>query len=114
MSGSEHVMVFITASSFREADKIAQALVEKMLAACVNIIPFIASVYRWQEEVQSDIEVLLIVKSRRDVFEHLVSCVKELHSYETPEIIALPVVAGDADYLRWLDSSVPRGWHDID
>ena len=114
MSGHEHGMVFITAGSFREGDKIAKALVEKMLAACVHIIPFIASVYRWQDEVQSDIEVLLIVKSRRDVFEHLVSCVKELHSYETPEIIALPIVAGDADYLRWLDSSVLGGWHDVD
>ena len=114
MSGSEHVVVFITAGSFGEADKIAKALVERMLAACVNILPFITSVYRWQEEVQRDSEVLLVVKSRRDVFEQLVSCVKELHSYETPEIIALPVVAGDADYLRWLDSSVPGGWHDID
>ena len=114
MSGHEHVMVFITAGSFREGDKIAKALVERMLAGCVHIIPFIASVYRWQEEVQSDIEVLLIVKSRRDVFEHLVSCVKELHSYETPEITALPIVAGDADYLRWLDSSVPGGWHAVD
>ncbi len=114
MSDSEHVMILITVSSLEEADKIAQALVERMLAACVNIVPSITSVYRWQDEVQRDSEALLIVKSRRDVFEHLARCVKELHSYETPEIIALPIVDGDVDYLHWLDSSVPGGWHDVD
>jgi periplasmic divalent cation tolerance protein len=109
MTDSGHVIVFITIGSFEEAERIAQALVERMLAACVNIVPFITSVYRWQDEVQRDSEALLIAKSRRDVFEHLASCVKELHSYETPEIIALPIVAGDADYLCWLDRSVPGG-----
>ncbi len=109
MSDSGHIIVLITVGSSEEADKIAQALVERMLAACVNIVPSIASVYRWQDEVQRDSEVLLIVKSRRDVFEHLARCVKELHSYETPEIIALPIVAGDVDYLRWMDNSVPGG-----
>jgi len=114
MSDSGHIIVLITVGSSEEADKIAQALVERMLAACINIVPSITSVYRWQDEVQRDSEALLIVKSRRDVFEHLKRCVKELHSYEIPEIIALPIVAGDADYLRWLDSSVPGGWHDVD
>jgi periplasmic divalent cation tolerance protein len=114
MSDPERTIVLITVGSLDEAENIAQALVERMLAACVNIVPAITSVYRWQDEVQRDSEVLLIVKSRRDVFEHLVSCVKELHSYETPEIIILPIVAGDVDYLRWLDSSVPRGWHAVD
>jgi periplasmic divalent cation tolerance protein len=114
MSDSGHFIVLITVGSFEEAEKIAQALVERMLAACVNIVPFITSVYRWQGEVQRDSEALLIVKSRRDVFEHLTRCVKELHSYETPEIIALPIVAGDVDYLHWLDNSVSRGQHDID
>ena len=114
MSDPECAIVLITVGSLEEAEKIAQALVERMLAACVNIIPSITSVYRWQDEVQRDGEVLLIVKSRRDVFEHLARCVKELHSYETPEIIALPIVAGDADYLRWLNRSVPGGWHDVD
>jgi len=114
MSDSERAIVLITVGSLEEAEKIAQALVERMLAACVNIIPSVTSVYRWQDEVQRDSEVLLIVKSRRDVFEQLTGCVKELHSYEIPEIIALPIVAGDVDYLRWLDSSVPGGWHDVD
>jgi periplasmic divalent cation tolerance protein len=106
MSDSERIMILITTGSMDEASTIAQALVERMLAACVNIVPSITSVYRWQGKVQRDSEVLLIVKSRQAVFEHLVNCVKELHSYETPEIIALPIVAGDADYLRWLDSAV--------
>jgi len=114
MPDSEHVIVLITTGSVEEANKIAQALVERMLAACVNIVPSITSVYRWQGEVQRDDETLLIVKSRRDVFEHLASCIKELHSYETPEIIALPIAAGDVDYLRWLDSSVPGEWHAVD
>jgi periplasmic divalent cation tolerance protein len=114
MSDPEHTIVLITVGSLEEADKIAQALVERMLAACVNIVPSITSVYRWQDEVQCDSEVLLIVKSRRDVFEHLARCVKELHSYETPEIIALPIETGDTDYLRWLDSSVPARWRDVD
>jgi len=109
MSDSEHVIVLITVGSLEEAEKIAQALVERMLAACVNIVPSLTSVYRWQGEVQRDSEVLLMTKSRRDVFERLASCVKELHSYETPEIIALSIVAGDADYLRWLNDSVPGG-----
>lgn len=114
MPDPEYAIVLITVGSLEEADKIAQALVERMLAACVNIIPSITSVYRWQDEVQRNSEVLLIVKSRRDVFEHLARSVKELHSYETPEIIALPIVAGDVDYLRWLNRSVPGGWHDVD
>lgn len=109
MSDSEQVVVLITVGSVGEADEIAQALVEGMLAACVNIAPSITSVYRWQGAVQRDSELLLIVKSRRGVLERLAKCVKELHSYETPEIIALPIVAGDADYLRWLDDSVPGG-----
>jgi periplasmic divalent cation tolerance protein len=109
MSDSRHIIVLITVGSLGEAEKIAQALVERMLAACVNIVPSITSVYRWQDEVQRDSEVLLIVKSRRDVFEHLARCVKELHSYKTPEIIAFPIETGDADYLHWLDSSVPGG-----
>ena len=114
MSGSEYVVIFITVGSLDEADKIAQTLIERLLAACVNIVPSITSVYRWQDEVQRDSEVLLIVKSRRDVFEHLARCVRELHSYEIPEIIALPIVDGDAGYLRWLDRSVAGGWHDVD
>ena len=109
MSDPERAIVLITVGSMEEAETIALALVERMLAACVNIVPSITSVYRWQDEVQRDSEVLLIVKTRRDVFEHLMRCVRELHSYETPEIIALPIVAGDVDYLRWLDSSVHGG-----
>ncbi|MGC8787070.1 MAG: divalent-cation tolerance protein CutA [Anaerolineae bacterium] len=98
-----HLVVLITASSTEEAQRIAHALVEERLAACVNLIAPIESVYRWQEQVQVDQEVLLIVKTTAAAIEKLAERVKQLHSYELPEIIALPILAGAKDYLRWID-----------
>jgi periplasmic divalent cation tolerance protein len=85
-----------------------------MLAACVNVVPGITSVYRWQGEVQHDSEWLLIAKSRRDVLDALVQRVQTLHSYELPEIIALPLVGGSEGYLSWLDAEVHGSWHALD
>jgi periplasmic divalent cation tolerance protein len=85
-----------------------------MLAACVNVIPGITSVYRWQGEVQSDSEWLLVAKSRRDVLADLTRRVQALHSYDVPEVIALPLVGGSEAYLRWLDGQVHGGWHALD
>lgn len=102
----ERITVLITAGSMEEGRKIANALVEEGLAACINIIPQVNSIYRWEGEMCDGWEVLLIAKSRREVFERLVSRVKELHSYEVPEIIALPIAAGDEDYLTWIDKEV--------
>ena len=111
---SELIVVLMTAGSQEEASRIADALVSEMLAACVNVVPGITSVYRWQGEVQHDSEWLLIAKSRRDVLDALVQRVQTLHSYELPEIIALPLVGGSEGYLSWLDAEVHGGWHALD
>jgi len=106
---SESLVVLITAGSQPEADRVAAALVEEQLAACVNIVPGITSVYRWAGEVKRDQEWLLIVKTRRDVLDSVVHRVQAVHSYDVPEIIALPLVGGSESYLQWLQSEVGGG-----
>jgi len=106
-------LISITTGSSEEAEKIAEALVQERLAACVNIVPAITSIYRWQGEVHRDSEVLLIAKSRPELFDSLAARVKELHSYEVPEVVALPIVAGSKAYLSWVDESVKRGLEDV-
>jgi len=100
---AKHLVVLITTGSPEEARKIAHALVEERLAACVNVVSPVHSLYRWQGQVQTDQETLLIVKTTEARMEVLAQRVKQLHSYQVPEIIALPVVAGAGDYLRWID-----------
>jgi periplasmic divalent cation tolerance protein len=99
------IVIFITASGEDEAAKIGHALVGARLAACVNIVRGIRSVYRWQGTVEDESEVLMIVKTQKALFEEVAKKVKELHSYSVPEIIALPLVEGSADYLKWLKES---------
>jgi periplasmic divalent cation tolerance protein len=96
------IVVFITASDEDAAVKIARSLVEAKLAGCVNIIKNIRSVYRWEETVEDEPEVLMVAKTRKALFHELMKKVKELHSYTVPEIIALPIVEGSEDYLQWL------------
>jgi len=110
----EPVVVLITASSQEEAERIAADLVERMLAACVSVVPGITSIYRWQGEVERAVEWLLVVKSRSDVLGELVQRVQALHSYDVPEIIALPLAGGSEAYLRWLDGAVHGSWHALD
>ena len=100
------IVVFITASNEDEAAKIAKALVEARLAACVNIIRNIRSIYSWQGKIEDDSEVLMIAKTQKRLFNALSAKVKELHSYTTPEIIALPIIEGSEDYLKWLGDTV--------
>ena len=106
MNNSPHLVVLVTAGSADEAAAIARALVEERLAACANVVPGIRSIYRWEGAVHDDAEVLLVVKTRADRFEALARRVGELHSYDVPEVIALPVVAGSARYLAWLDEAI--------
>lgn len=99
---SEVVCVLITASSVEEGRTVARAILSERLAACVNIVPVIESHYWWEGKLEQAEEVLLIVKSRRDLVADLVTRVKAVHSYSIPEVIAMGVVDGSADYLRWV------------
>jgi periplasmic divalent cation tolerance protein len=96
------IVVFITAPTEDEAAKISKALVEARLAGCVNIIKNIRSIYSWQGKIEDEKEVLMIVKTQKPLFDSLMKKVKELHSYKVPEIIALPIVDGSVEYLKWL------------
>jgi periplasmic divalent cation tolerance protein len=99
----KHVIVYITTPDTQTGEEIANALIERKLAACVNLTP-IHSIYRWEGKVNREEEILLIVKTRADLFEgQLVPAVLALHPYEVPEIIAMPVVMGAAGYLQWID-----------
>lgn len=104
----EFIVVFITTSSADEAIKIARALVEEKLAACVNIVPQVFSFYWWEGKLQEDKEALMIAKTTASAFPALEAKVKELHSYTVPEIIALPIKAGYKGYLDWVAGSVLR------
>lgn len=96
------MVVYITAGSSTEGDRLARALVEERLAACVNRIAPVHSVYRWEGKVEQSEEQLLIIKTQKERFPALERRVRELHSYTVPEIIALPIIDGSQDYLRWL------------
>ena len=98
----EEIVCFITAPSEDEAAKIARSLVEAKLAACVNVVKNIRSIYSWQGNIEDDAEVLMVAKTRKSLFKELSAKVKDLHSYDVPEVIALPVVDGSEDYLNWL------------
>jgi len=105
MKGTDRVIVLVTAGSDEEAHKIAELLVNAKTAACVNIVPGVDSLFRWRGKVESARESLLLVKTRASLFPEVVNLVKEIHSYEVPEIIALPIIGGSEDYLKWLDSA---------
>jgi periplasmic divalent cation tolerance protein len=95
-------MVFVTTANKVEAEKISRTLLEERLIACANIINPVASFFHWKSNVDYADECLVIMKSRRDLFVALEQRVKALHSYEVPEILALPIVEGSADYLAWM------------
>jgi periplasmic divalent cation tolerance protein len=96
------IIVLITVSSEGEAEKIGSALVDEHLAACVNIVPGVRSLFFWEGKTQNERELLLICKSRQPLLDRIITRVKTLHSYAVPEIIALPVVGGSGDYLGWV------------
>jgi len=102
--GNDQIVVLMTAPNADEATQVAEMLVERKLAACVQILPPMTSIYVWKGEVQRENEILLVAKSTRAKFDELEEAVRVIHSYETPEIIALPIVAGSQSYLSWLSS----------
>lgn len=103
------IVVLMTAANRAEASLIAELLIETHLVACVQLLPEIESIYRWQGEVARGTEALLLAKTTGDLFDELVSRVTAMHSYDTPEIIALPVKAAAEPYLKWLLGSLSEG-----
>jgi periplasmic divalent cation tolerance protein len=103
-----YIVILITASSKKEAQRIARVLLEDKLAACVNIIDKIDSLFWWQGKTDESEETLLIIKTKKALIPRLIKKVKSLHSYKVPEIIALPIVSGEKKYLRWLDESLRK------
>ena len=105
---SNPIVIFVTCGSEEEGLKIANALVEGHLAACVNLISPIRSIYRWEGKIWDEKEWLLIIKTQKDRFEELEKKVKSLHSYSVPEIISLPISEGSSSYLRWIKESTKQ------
>jgi periplasmic divalent cation tolerance protein len=99
---ADAIVVFMTAANGEEATRLADMLVGAHLAACVQILPEMESVYRWQGKIERQSEVLLLAKTTKDKFEELEREVRALHSYDTPEIIAVPIIAASIPYLQWL------------
>ena len=103
---TDKVVVFVTCGSASEAGRIARALVEQRLAACVGISSSVRSVYRWGGKLCDDREVLLVIKTSRDLFDRVRRAVEKLHSYQVPEVVCLPMIDASPNYLNWLTASV--------
>ncbi len=106
MKQHSYIVVFITTKDTEEAERIARTLLKRRQAACVNILPQVNSHFWWQNKLNSGQESLLVVKTRDSLLPEIVKSVKKLHSYEVPEIIALPIVGGNQDYLDWIENEV--------
>ena len=100
---SEKIVVFSNCGSEEEARRVAKALVETRVCACVNILPGVRSIYHWQGAVHDEAEWMIVIKTKRALFDQLCAELRKSHSYETPEIIAVPIIEGDRDYLAWID-----------
>jgi periplasmic divalent cation tolerance protein len=103
---SERIVALSTVGTAEDAERIARALVERRLAACVNVVPGVVSVYRWKGEIRRDEERLLLIKTRFERLAALREAIVALHPYEVPELVALPLEAGHEPYLAWLDEAV--------
>ena len=105
----EHIVAITTTGSEESAAALARTLVERRLVACVNIVPRVRSVYRWQGAIEDDAECVLLMKTRADGYEALAAALEELHGYDVPELIVLPIERGSAAYLGWVDDNVSGG-----
>ncbi|OGX16292.1 MAG: hypothetical protein A2166_04015 [Omnitrophica WOR_2 bacterium RBG_13_41_10] len=101
-----HIVIFVTVPDKKQARQIANKLIKTKLAACVNIIPGVESLFSWKGKIDSAKELLLVIKSEKSKLPKIIKTVKSLHSYEVPEIIALPIIAGNKEYLRWIDECI--------
>jgi periplasmic divalent cation tolerance protein len=102
---TDKIVVLSTCESAQEAEKLARQLVERRLAACVNIVPGVRSIHRWQGKVEDEAEWLLVIKSKRELFEALALELQKIHTYQVPEVVALQIVEGSEAYLDWLDKA---------
>ena len=105
---TDAIVVYVTVPDADEGARIGKALVEASLAACVSVVPGVRSIYRWEGKICDDAEALLVIKTRAGLFERLRARGTELHRYDVPEIVALPIVAGHAPYLDWIDQSTAQ------
>jgi len=105
---TDKIVVLSTCASVEEANRIATELVEKRLAACVNLVSGVRSIYRWKDKLEESQEALLVIKTSRALFESVRIQIEKLHSYELPEVIALPVVDGAEQYLEWMDRELGK------
>lgn len=101
-----HVIVYITASNIEEAKDLVEVIVKERLAACANVVERVESVYWWKGKLERDNESLIILKTREDKLDELIKRVRQLHSYENPEIVAVPILKGSAEYLNWIDDEL--------
>ncbi len=102
----DNIVVLVTAKDHKQAKNIAKQLLTLKLVACVNVLKGVESFFWWDNKIDSAKEVLLVIKSQRSKLPDLIKTVQSVHSYQVPEIIALPIIAGSLDYLRWIDESV--------
>ena len=102
MENDQKVVIFITAGTDEEANRLAEVLLKQRKAACVNIVPKVSSHFWWEGHLDSDQESLLIVKAKASLLDEIVALVKEVHTYDVPEVIALPIIGGNPDYLEWI------------
>jgi periplasmic divalent cation tolerance protein len=103
---TDKIVVFSTCSTIEEAAQIARKLVDARLAACVSVTPAVRSFYRWKGAVEEAVECLLVIKSSRDLFDRLRLELEKAHTYEVPEVLAVPVVEGSPNYLNWLENEL--------
>jgi len=101
-----YIVVLVTAKDKKEAHKISHGLIKAKLAACVNIVDKVDSIFFWAGKIDQAKESLLVIKSRKEKLPRIIKLVRSLHSYAVPEIIALPIIAGDKPYLRWIDAAL--------
>ncbi|MFC1555623.1 divalent-cation tolerance protein CutA [candidate division KSB1 bacterium] len=106
MSETGKIMIMVTTASLKEASEIGKTLVEKQLAACCNLIPNIQSIYRWEDKVMEDAEILLMIKTLKSVEVEALHTIRKMHSYEVPEMITFSISSGDEKYFQWIDDSV--------
>jgi len=106
MEAARYIVVLITSDSIEESDHIARTLVEKKMVACVNIVRGIDSYFRWEGKLDSARENLLIAKTKASLLPDIIDALRKLHSYDVPEVIALPIIGGNQDYLEWLEQSI--------